>query len=90
MFGYYKIIASHCFTAAVVDFGHWYNVTVLKIGWNMPTLQYNINHTEVSPRERRDDMPSADGSSTAANIAAGLRPSADGSAVRTSLVAEGG
>ena len=50
MFGYYKIIASHCFTAAVVDFGHWYNVTVLKIGCDMLTLQYNSKHTEVSPR----------------------------------------
>jgi len=58
---------------------------------------------KVSPRVRRDDMPpAADGSSTvpyhfAANqaistymyvrIAADLRPSADGSAVRTPLVA---
>ena len=41
---------------------------------------------KVSPRERRDDMPPADGSSTVAKIAADLRPSADGSAVRTSLV----
>jgi len=31
-------------------------------------------------------MPPADGSSTVAKIAADLRPSADGSAVRTSLV----
>ena len=41
---------------------------------------------KVSPRERRYDMPPADGSSTVAKIAADLRPSADGSAVRTSLV----
>jgi len=45
---------------------------------------------KVSPRGRQDDMPPADGSSTVANIAADLRPSADGSAVRTSLVAGGG
>ena len=32
-------------------------------------------------------MPPADGSSTVAKITADLRPSADGSAVRTSLVA---
>jgi len=37
-----------------------------------------------------NDMPPANGSSTAAKIAADLRPSADGSAVRTSLVAGGG
>ena len=41
---------------------------------------------KASPREPRDDMPPADGSSTVAKIAADLRPSADGSAVRTSLV----
>jgi len=41
---------------------------------------------KVSPRQRRDDMPPADGSSTVAKIAADLRPSADGSSVRTSLV----
>jgi len=35
-------------------------------------------------------MPPADGSSTVAKIAADLRPSTDGSAVRTSLVARGG
>jgi len=46
---------------------------------------------KVSPRVRRDDSPPpADSSSTAAKIAADLRPSADGSAVRTSLVAGGG
>jgi len=39
---------------------------------------------------RRDDMPPADGSSIVAKIAAVLRLSADGSAVRTSLVAGGG
>ena len=39
---------------------------------------------------RRDDMPAADDSSTVAKIAADLRLSADGSAVRTSLVAGGG
>ena len=47
-------------------------------------------HNTVSPRGRRDDMPPADDSSTAAKIAADLRPSTDGSAVRTSLVAVGG
>ena len=35
-------------------------------------------------------MPPADDSSTVAKIAADLRPSADGSAVCTSLVARGG
>jgi len=35
-------------------------------------------------------MPPADGSSTVAKIVADLRPSADASAVRTSLVAGGG
>ena len=45
---------------------------------------------KVSPRGRRDDMLPADGSSMVAKIAADLRPSADGSAVRTSLVAGGG
>ena len=35
-------------------------------------------------------MPAADGSSTVAEIAADLRPSADGSAVRTSRVTGGG
>ena len=43
---------------------------------------------QVIARERPDDdMPPADGSSTVAEITADLRPSADGSAVRTSLVA---
>jgi len=42
---------------------------------------------KLSPRERRDDMLPADGDP---KIAADLRPSADGSAVRTSLVADGG
>jgi len=45
---------------------------------------------KVSARGRRDDMPPADGSLTVAKIAADLRPSADGSAVRTSPVAGGG
>jgi len=35
-------------------------------------------------------MPPADGSSTVAQIAKDLRPSVDGFAVRTSLVAGGG
>ena len=42
---------------------------------------------QAIPRERRDDMLPADGDP---KIAADLRPSADGSAVRTSLVADGG
>jgi len=65
----------------------------------------HCNHTTSPHRRwgRRDDMPSpADSSSTVAyrfvanqaivdpKIAADLRPSADGSAVRTSLVAGGG
>jgi len=40
---------------------------------------------KVSPRGRRDDMPPS-----MVKIAADLRPCADGSAVRTSLVAGGG
>ena len=51
--------------------------------WTTCVIQY-----KVSPRGRRDDMPpAADGSSTVAKIAVDLRPSADESAVRTSLVA---
>ena len=53
----------------------------------MPVTRAN---NKVLPRGRRDDMPTADGSSTVAKIAADLCPSADGSAVRTSLVAGGG
>jgi len=49
-----------------------------------------LNKNKVSPRGRRDDMPAADGTSTVAKIAADLRPSADGYAVCTSLVAGGG
>ena len=45
---------------------------------------------KASPRGRRDDMLPDDGSSTVKKIAADLRPSADGFAVRTSLVAGGG
>jgi len=45
---------------------------------------------KVSPQGRRNDMSPADGSSTVAKIASDLRPFADGSAVRTSLVAGGG
>ena len=52
------------------------------------------NNVGLSPRVWRDDMSPANGSSTIAStdpkIAADLRPSADGSAVRTSLVAGGG
>jgi len=40
---------------------------------------------KLSPRRRRDDMPPAGGSSN--RLVADLRPSADGSAVRSSLVA---
>jgi len=47
----------------------------------------NSRYNKVSPRGLRDDMHPADGSSTDGKIAADLRPSADGSAVRTSLVA---
>jgi len=43
----------------------------------------------IAATERRY-APAADGSSTVAKIAADLRPSSDGSAVRTSLVASGG
>jgi len=64
----------------------------------------NFGETRYRPRARgrRDDMPPADGSSTVAyrfaakqaimdpKIAADLRLSADGSAVRTSLVAGSG
>ena len=59
-----------------------------------PTFTLNpallANSNKLSPRGRRDDMPPADGSSTVAKIAADLRPSADGSVVRTSLVAGSG
>jgi len=55
------------------------------------TLSVAMPHTEhgIAPRAARRYAP-ADGSSTVAKIAADLRPSADGSAVRTSLVAGGG
>jgi len=46
--------------------------------------------TRYRPGGQRDDMLPVDGSSTVAKIAADLRPSADGSAVRSSLVAGGG
>jgi len=53
-----------------------------------------LSNTRYRPRGgggRRDDMPiPADGSSTVAKNAANLRPSADGSAVRTSLMAGDG
>ena len=49
----------------------------------------NSHSNKVSPGDVRRYAP-ADGSSTVAKIAADLRPSADGSAVRTSLVAGGG
>jgi len=62
----------------------------------------NFGETRYRPRGRRDDMPPADGSSTVAyrfaakqaimdpKMAADLRLSADGSAVRISLVAGSG
>jgi len=56
-------------------------------GANRGTKQHK---NEEAPRGRRDDMPPTDGSSTVAKIAADLRPSADGSALCTSLVAGGG
>jgi len=43
--------------------------------------------TRYGPGGGETIAPPADGSSTVAKIAADLRPSADGSAVRTSLVA---
>jgi len=46
--------------------------------------------TSYRPGGGETICPAADGGSTAAKIAADLRPSADGSAVRTSLVAGGG
>jgi len=46
------------------------------------------NANKVSSRERRDDMPRR--SQFNPKIAADLRPPADGSAVRTSVVAGGG
>jgi len=46
------------------------------------------NETRYRPG-RRGDMPHADGSTMVAKIAADLRPSADGSAARTSVVAGG-
>ena len=53
---------------------------------NMELYDVHRVSNKVSPRRRRDDMLPADGSSTVAKIAADLRPSADGFAVRTSLV----
>jgi len=47
-------------------------------------------YNKLSPRGRRDDNAPAYGSSTVAKIAADLRLSPGGSAVRTSLVAGGG
>ena len=52
-----------------------------------------LHYDEGVAQGQRDDMPTADGRSTVAKIAADLRPSADGSAdgsaVRTSLVTGG-
>jgi len=48
-------------------------------------MRLEINN-KLSPRGRRDDMPSP----MAVRLAADLSPSADGSAVQTSLVAGGG
>jgi len=48
-----------------------------------------LHYDEGVAPGQRDDMPTADGRSTVAKIAADLRPSADGSAVRTSLVTGG-
>jgi len=58
----------------------------------LPPGSGDIPANKVSPRGRRNDMPPplADGSSTVAKIAADPRPSAEGFAVRTSLVAGGG
>ena len=59
----------------------------------MQSLELNSlanTDSKVLPRRWRDDMPPADSSSMVAKIVADLRPSADGSAVRTSLVTSGG
>ena len=52
--------------------------------WLIPVVD------EVSPRGRRDDMPPRRWQFDGSVSAAYLRPSADGSAVRTSLMAGGG
>jgi len=48
------------------------------------------DNNKVLLQGQRDYMPSADDSWTVAKIVVDLRPSADGSPVRTSLVVEGG
>ena len=74
----------------------WHNGITAYIGYTTAIMARYL------PGGRQDDMPPCDGSSTveycfAANqaimdpkIVADLRPSADGSAVHTSLVAGGG
>jgi len=62
------------------------NVKNIKSGKTFIFIMYITADNEVSPRGRRDDMPPP----MAVRLAADLRPSADGSAVRTSLVAGGG
>jgi len=56
-------------------------------------FSFTLNITgknRISPWGWQDYMPFADGSSTVAKIAADLRPSTDGSIVRTALVASDG
>jgi len=51
---------------------------------------YSERNRKVAPRGRATIYTPANGSSTVAKFAADLRPSADGYAVRTSMVASGG
>jgi len=53
-------------------------------------VRFQFDKQGIAPEATRDDMPPPDGSSTVAKIAADLLKSADGSAVRTSLEADGG
>jgi len=77
-------------TSSLFTLTHARTETMSHIARTYQTAKKKVDNTKVSPRGRRDDMPPADGGSTVAKIAADLRPSADGSAVRTSLVVGGG
>jgi len=82
---------------------HHLSAAELRMSHDRPDFgeRHSCDNNKVSPPEGggADDMPPAYGSSTVAyrlrqsmdpEIAADLRPPADGSAVRTSLVAGGG
>ena len=63
---------------------------VASSGYGANKAQNNIKTRKHPGGGETIIMPPTDGSSTVAKIEADLRPSADGSAVRTSLVAGGG